>query len=181
LMERETPSPGTDCPFPPGKITLTRSAGPAPDVVAHRSLFLLRTGTLTMRRHMPVMLAALAFSCPALAQGLAGMTREVRPPQLVPASSTVQPPSGAKPATRAPTPPAAPAAEPPKPPAPPQADQLATFDPRTVDVRWEDNRWALVSGDVVLKDFGRSEADARAGARLVRELGLTQVARIGSP
>jgi hypothetical protein len=61
------------------------------------------------------------------------------------------------------------------------AEDLISFDPRAVELRWEDNRWQLVAGGVVLKDFGRRETDARDALRLIRDLRLTQVGRVGTP
>lgn len=66
-------------------------------------------------------------------------------------------------------------------PASPPAENLVRFDPSQVDVQWLDNRWQLVAGDKVLKDFGRREMEARQALRIVRELGLTQFGTIGSP
>jgi hypothetical protein len=63
----------------------------------------------------------------------------------------------------------------------PQPDSLLTFDYRLADVQWTDGRWQLTAGQVVLKDFGRHETEAREALRLVRELRLTQLGTLGSP
>lgn len=58
---------------------------------------------------------------------------------------------------------------------------LTTFDPRQVDLQWKDNRWQLLSGGVLIKDFGRRQADGREALRLIRELNLTQRGTVGTP
>ncbi len=63
----------------------------------------------------------------------------------------------------------------------PAAENLITFDPRTVELHWVDNRWHLHAGGIFLKDFGRREADAREALRLVRDLQLTQLGSVGTP
>jgi hypothetical protein len=58
---------------------------------------------------------------------------------------------------------------------------LVTFDPARAELRWQDGRWQLVAGEVLLKDFGRYEGDGRAALRLVRELQLTEYGTVGRP
>jgi hypothetical protein len=63
----------------------------------------------------------------------------------------------------------------------PAAENLLTFDPQLVNLQWLDNRWQLMAGGVVLKDFGRSEREGRDAARLLQLLHLNQVGRVGTP
>jgi hypothetical protein len=65
-------------------------------------------------------------------------------------------------------------------PASPQ-ESLRTFDYRRAEVEWTDDRWQLTAGGVLLKDFGRHEAEARQALHVLRELHLTQVGAVGSP
>lgn len=65
--------------------------------------------------------------------------------------------------------------------APSREERLTQFDPSRAGVRWSNNRWQLEAGNIVLKDFGRHEADAREAARLVRALALNQHGQIGTP
>src|SRR5262249_29254188 len=58
---------------------------------------------------------------------------------------------------------------------------LTTFDYRLVDLQWQGERWQLVAGGVMLKDFGRRQTEAREALRIVRELRLTQHGTIGTP
>lgn len=71
------------------------------------------------------------------------------------------------------------------PPPPPAgrmpAESLISFDPQRTDLVWREHRWQLVAGDVLLKDFGRHQAEGRELQRLVRDLGLTQLGSVGSP
>ena len=66
-------------------------------------------------------------------------------------------------------------------PAAPLREDLTTFDPRQVDLQWKDNRWQLLAGGVLIKDFGRRQADGRETLRLIRELNLTQRGTVGTP
>jgi len=63
----------------------------------------------------------------------------------------------------------------------PGPENLVTFDYRQAELRWIDQRWQLVAGNVWLKDFGRREADARAALRTIQSLHLTQRGTVGSP
>jgi hypothetical protein len=62
-----------------------------------------------------------------------------------------------------------------------QAEQLFRFDTRTADVQWSEQRWQLVAGGRVLKDFGRREMEARQALRAIRDLGLSEYGTVGSP
>jgi hypothetical protein len=92
-----------------------------------------------------------------------------------PVTPAVPPSPGAPPAAP-PNPPATPAA-----PAAPTPEHLVAFDGLTTDLKWTGRAWQLTSGDVVLKDFGRREVEARQALRLVRELGLNQYGTVGGP
>jgi hypothetical protein len=63
----------------------------------------------------------------------------------------------------------------------PVSDNLVTFDPQLVNLQWLDNRWQLLAGGMVLKDFGHSEREGRDAARIIQLLRLSQVGRIGTP
>jgi hypothetical protein len=67
------------------------------------------------------------------------------------------------------------------PPNQPIQEKLVSFDPRTAEIRWIDNRWQLLAGGVWLKDFGRRQWDAEQALRLIRELGLNQHGTVGTP
>lgn len=58
---------------------------------------------------------------------------------------------------------------------------LLSFDPVLVDLRWEGRRWLLTAGDLILKDFGRRESEARQALRLIQELHLNQYGTVGTP
>ena len=60
-------------------------------------------------------------------------------------------------------------------------EHLTSFNYQTAEVRWEDGRWLLRAGGIVLKDFGRREADAREALRIVRALHLTEHGTVGTP
>jgi hypothetical protein len=66
-------------------------------------------------------------------------------------------------------------------PAPSPPEPLRTFDYRRAEVEWADNRWQLTADGVLLKDFGRNEAEARQALRVLRQLHLTQVGTVGTP
>src|SRR5262245_23990729 len=86
-----------------------------------------------------------------------------------------------KPTAPAPLPPSitqAPSTEPaPK----PFAENLHAFDPRNVQLRWNNRRWQLTHGVEVLKDFGSGEQEARQALRLVHDLRLNQHGIVGAP
>lgn len=63
----------------------------------------------------------------------------------------------------------------------PVGENLLTFDDRLAEVQWNDGRWQLWASGILLKDFGRHEADARQALRLVHELRLTQLGSVGTP
>src|SRR5262245_6812006 len=60
-------------------------------------------------------------------------------------------------------------------------ENLATFDPALVELRWQDQCWLLVHDGSILKDFGRREEAAREAWRLIRDLRLSQRGTIGGP
>jgi hypothetical protein len=66
---------------------------------------------------------------------------------------------------------------------PPQAphgtDHLTNFDYRQAEIRWSDNHWQLMAGDVWLKDFGKHEAEAREALHILQTLHLTQHGTVG--
>ncbi len=67
-------------------------------------------------------------------------------------------------------------------PAPgPIEETLLSFDPDRVEVQWSERRWLLTTGGVVLKEFGKREAEARQAYRLIRELRLNQMGTVGTP
>ncbi len=70
---------------------------------------------------------------------------------------------------------------PPSAPAPPLNENLRTFDPATLELSWANGRWQLTASGLVLKDFGRKEAEGQAALRLARALRLSQYGTIGSP
>src|SRR5262249_47638592 len=81
----------------------------------------------------------------------------------------------------APLAPAATQTAPPAAPAAPSAGHLVSFDPHLAELQWTNHRWQLTAGGVLLKDFGREEAEGRAALRLLRELGLNQYGQVGTP
>src|SRR5438034_1169875 len=60
-------------------------------------------------------------------------------------------------------------------------ENIQSFDARSVDVQWIDNRWQMVAAGKVIKEFGRKEMEAREALRIVRELRLNQIGTIGTP
>lgn len=60
-------------------------------------------------------------------------------------------------------------------------ETLVSFDPRLVEVRWNQQHWHLQAGGVWLKDFGQRDTEAREAARLIRALNLTQRGTVGKP
>jgi hypothetical protein len=97
----------------------------------------------------------------------------------VPAGSSRLPPSTGT----APEQPAAGIAKPAGSPsiAPSPQESLRTFDYRHAAVEWADDRWQLKAAGVLLKDFGRHEAEARQALRVLQELHLTQMGAVGTP
>ena len=111
----------------------------------------------------------------------------------VPAPQTGKPPSAATIPSHAPiVAPATPAPtlqtlEPaPRPNAPASTDaapveHLSTFDAAKADLDWSFQGWRLLADGAPLKDFGRSEWEARQALHLIRELRLNQHGVIGGP
>jgi hypothetical protein len=83
---------------------------------------------------------------------------------------------GSELAALAQTPEKTPVAEP-----PPLTESLTSFQPSLCRIEWSNQRWQLVAGRVVLKDFGRREREAREALQLIRELNLNQHGTIGQP
>jgi len=63
----------------------------------------------------------------------------------------------------------------------PRPENLTTFDPTAVELKYNDGRWVLMAGSTMLKDFGLNEQEARQAWYLIRELHLNQHASIGAP
>jgi hypothetical protein len=63
----------------------------------------------------------------------------------------------------------------------PVQEKVTDFDTESAQVRWQDNRWQILTGGVCLKDFGRREAEAREVLRLIRALSLNQRGTVGTP
>jgi hypothetical protein len=61
------------------------------------------------------------------------------------------------------------------------AEQLVTFDPAEVELRWLNNTWQLFAGGTLLRDFGHNQVAGWEAVRLIRALHLTQHGTIGSP
>jgi hypothetical protein len=78
---------------------------------------------------------------------------------------------------------------PPAPPAPtPEAakpaavqEKLTSFDNMGVLLNWSGKAWQLTAQGKVIKDFGRSEVEARQALRLIHELRLNQYGAVGGP
>jgi hypothetical protein len=136
-----------------------------------------------MRRKLLLAPAFLLGGLPALAQvAPAGPNSAVAPPPLVltPPAQAPTPPkyeSAAQPPQSA----AAPQGAAPALPQPEVIERLRSFDPSSVQLVWSDRRWQLMTGNEVLKDFGRREAEARQAQRLILELGLSQYGTVGDP
>lgn len=60
-------------------------------------------------------------------------------------------------------------------------EHLTTFDAASADLDWSSQGWRLLADGAPLKDFGRSEGEARQALRLIRELRLNQHGVIGGP
>jgi hypothetical protein len=63
----------------------------------------------------------------------------------------------------------------------PRKEELLTLDPTKVEIRWQNNRWQLLSGGVLIKDLGSREADAREALHLIQEMHFTQRGTVGKP
>jgi hypothetical protein len=60
-------------------------------------------------------------------------------------------------------------------------ETTTAFDPDQAELRWQDSRYQLWSGNTMLKDFGRYEAEGREVLRIVRQLRLNTLTTVGSP
>src|SRR4051794_14777262 len=56
----------------------------------------------------------------------------------------------------------------------PRAERLTNFDSLGVRLQRQDDHWTILAGDLVLKDCGRREEDARFVWRLIGQMGLNQ-------
>jgi len=63
----------------------------------------------------------------------------------------------------------------------PRPENLTTFEPTAVELKYNEGRWVLMAGSTMLKDFGLNEQEARQAWYLIRELHLNQRATIGAP
>jgi len=63
----------------------------------------------------------------------------------------------------------------------PPAPVIHQFDPKHVEVRRVENHWVLAADNMMLRDFGVREADAREALRIIHALHLNQLGTIGSP
>src|SRR5262249_3116256 len=119
--------------------------------------------------------ALAGFNGPAMTPTTAGMSAAPYLPAasgVTPSAPMMAPPIGPNPGLAAPPLVATPAAA--------LANTVA-FDPDQGELRWQDNRWQLASGNIFLKDFGRYETEGRAVLRVVRELRLNTMTTLGSP
>jgi hypothetical protein len=116
-------------------------------------MILISTGMQAMRRNA-WLLVSLTFCVPPLSAQTASTPPAAQTP---PASSAAAAPGLVHP------------------------EQLLTFDNRQVQVRWIDQRWQLMAGDVLLKDFGRRQGDAQAALRTIQNFRLNQRGTVGSP
>jgi hypothetical protein len=57
-------------------------------------------------------------------------------------------------------------------------EDLVRFDPMAVTVKQADGRWRVEAGKVVLKEFGSDRNLAVEAARLIKDLGVTQMGRV---
>lgn len=62
----------------------------------------------------------------------------------------------------------------------PQKEKAVRFDGASVSIRKSQDAWQVWSGGVLLRDFGKSQADADEAVRLIRELRTTEWVAIGS-
>jgi hypothetical protein len=93
-------------------------------------------------------------------------------PFVAPSAPMTTPPVGPSPGVAGPT----------FPPPPNSGVETTTaFDPDQAELRWQDNRWQLVSGNIFLKDFGRYESEGREVLRVVRQLRLNTLTTVGAP
>src|SRR5262249_27785686 len=63
----------------------------------------------------------------------------------------------------------------------PKKEELVPLDPAKAEIRWQNNRWQLLSGGVWIKDLGTNETDAREALHLIQEMHLTQRGTVGKP
>jgi hypothetical protein len=63
----------------------------------------------------------------------------------------------------------------------PLVETLHRFDPRELDLRWNNRHWQVLHQGTVLKDFGIREQDARQALKLIHDLKLTEYGTIGTP
>lgn len=61
------------------------------------------------------------------------------------------------------------------------AEKITRFDPRQLDLQNAHNHWLLVSGNTFIKDFGTRETDAREAVRLIQDLQLNELGKVGTP
>jgi hypothetical protein len=61
------------------------------------------------------------------------------------------------------------------------AENLVSFDPNQLNLRWLNRGWQLAVGTTVLKDFGPHQAEALQALRIIRGLNLTQRGTVGTP
>jgi hypothetical protein len=73
------------------------------------------------------------------------------------------------------------AQSPPDAPTTPLTENLVSFDPSTLSLRWEHSHWLITAGEQILKDFGSRQNEARQALRLIQELNLNQYGTVGSP
>src|SRR5439155_18226025 len=66
-------------------------------------------------------------------------------------------------------------------PQPRDEEKLVRFDPQRLDLAWNERGYQLTARDVMLKDFGRRDVEAREVLRVVRDLGLNQRGTVGAP
>ncbi len=64
---------------------------------------------------------------------------------------------------------------------PPDAETIQNFLPVALQLSWKNRRWQIMDGNVVIKDFGLREREAREALQMIQELGLNQHGTIGSP
>ncbi|MFL5339881.1 MAG: hypothetical protein ACJ8F7_07000 [Gemmataceae bacterium] len=63
----------------------------------------------------------------------------------------------------------------------PTLENHVRFDPLSVELRHESNRWQLWAGHDLLKDFGTNREHANDARRLIADLQLTEHTTIGTP